>query len=84
MAYADRRLVVVHIESLAVRGQGSQEFVGAACFQRILLRFHPGFRGRGVRRDRLRGRAQILANMIEINQVAALFAEPFLDLADDP
>jgi hypothetical protein len=52
--------------------------------ERILLRVHPGLLRRSVRNDGLAGGAQILANMIKVDQVAALRAELLLHLADDP
>src|SRR5271165_7050839 len=81
MAYADRGLVVTHIVSFAVGSQGPEDLAGAPRLQRVLLRLHPGNPRGDVRRDCLRGRAQILANMIEIDQVAALFAEQVFNLA---
>ena len=84
MADADRGLLVSDIETFAMGKQGVRNRAGTARLQRVFLRFHPGFPRRGVRRDRLRGRAQILANTIEIDRIAALFAEPFFDLAQDP
>jgi hypothetical protein len=48
------------------------------------LRLHPDLATRGVGRDRFRGGGQVFANVIEINQIAALIAELLLDLADDP
>ena len=84
MADADRGLIVAHIETFKVEKQGFQNRAGTPRLQRVLLRLHPEFRGHGVRRDRLRGRAQILTDMIEIDQIAALFAEPLLDLTHDP
>ena len=69
MADADRGLIVAHIETFTVEKQGFQNRAGTPRLQRVLLRLHPEFRSHGVRRDRLRGRAQILTDMIEIDQI---------------
>ena len=84
MADTNRGLVIAHIETFAVGSQGFQNRVDAPRLQRNFLRLHPDFPGGGVRRDGLRRRAQIFANMVEIDQIAALSAEPFFDLAHNP
>src|SRR5271166_1276022 len=84
MACPHRGLVVARLGRFAMGSEGSQDLVQAPRLQCVLSRLHPGFAGLWLRRDRLGGFAQILANMIEINQIAALGTEPFLDLADDP
>src|SRR5271168_4189041 len=58
--------------------------IQASSFERVLLRLHPGLLRGGLGRNRFRGVAKILANMIEINQVAALGAKLLLHLAHDP
>ena len=67
-----------------MRNEGVQDLVQARRLQGFLLRLHPGIAGRRNRRDFLGSFAQILTNMIEINQVAALLTELLLDLAGDP
>src|ERR1700746_3074586 len=84
MASAHRRLIVVYFRSFDVAGERRQRPIETPGFKRFLLRVHPGVKRRGVLRNRLGGGAQILANMIKINQVAALRAKVFLHLADDP
>lgn len=84
MASAHRRLIVVYFGSFDVAGERRQRLIETPGFERFLLRVHPGVERRGVLRNRLGGGAQILANMIKINQVAALRAKVFLHLADDP
>ena len=61
-----------------------QDGVETPAFERLLLRLHPGVARDRVGRDRCRGGGQVFADVIEINQVAALIAELLLDLADDP
>src|ERR1700687_1492698 len=72
MASAHRRLIVVYFGSFDVAGERRQRLIETPGFERFLLRVHPGVKRRGVLRNRLGGGAQILANMIKINQVAAL------------
>src|SRR5271166_4504175 len=65
-------------------GERLQDGVETPAFKRILLGLDPGApRGR-VGRDRFGSSGQVFANVIEINQIAALAAELRLDLADDP
>jgi hypothetical protein len=61
-----------------------QRLVQAPRFERVFLSVHSGLLRNGVRRDRLGGLAQVLANMIKIDQVAALLAKLLFHLADDP
>ena len=61
-----------------------QDGVETPAFERLLLRLHPSApRGR-VGRDRFGSSGQVFANVIEINQIAALVAELRLDLTHDP
>src|SRR5271169_4396206 len=75
MASTHRRLIVVCLWSFDVASERRQRLVETPGFERFLLRVDPGV---------LRGGAQILANMIKINQVAALRAKVLFHLADDP
>src|ERR1700735_5515920 len=84
MASAHRSLVVVHFRSFEMTSECLQRLVEAPGFERVLLRVHPGLSRGGLGRNRFRGVAQILANMIKINQVAALGAKLLLHLAHDP
>src|SRR5258708_553552 len=84
MASAHWSLVVVHFRSFEMTSEGLQRLVETPGFERVLLRVHPGLLRGGLGRNRFRGVAQILANMIEINQVAALGAKLLLHLAHDP
>src|SRR5271163_2420209 len=84
MASPYRRLFFVHVGAFAVARQLLQHVRRTPCFERVLLSLHPGLSRGGVRRDRLGGGTQILADMIEINQVAALSAKLLLHLAYDP
>src|SRR5271157_3445162 len=78
------RMLVVDFGRLATSGKRPQNGVETPAFERLLLRLHPGAARGWVGRDRRRGGAQVFADVIEINQVAALIAELLLDLADDP
>ncbi len=51
--------------------EGVQHLARAPRLQGFLLRLHPGLAGRRNRRDFLGSLAQILTNMIEINQIAS-------------
>src|ERR1700722_15495214 len=84
MASAHGSLVVVHFGRFEMTSECLQRLVEAPGFERVLLRVHPGLSRGGLGRNRFRGVAQILANMIEINQVAALRAKLLLRLAHDP
>src|SRR5271154_3138053 len=84
MASAHWSLVVVHFGRFEMTSECLQRLVEAAGFERVLLRVDPGLLRGGLGRNRFRGVAQILANMIEINQVAALGAKLLLHLAHDP
>src|SRR5580704_14758744 len=84
MASAHGSLVVVHFGRFEMTSEGLQRLVEAPGFERVLLRLHPGLSRGGLGRNRFRGVAQILANMIKINQVAALGAKLLLHLAHDP
>ena len=77
-------MLVIDFGGLAISGERPQDGVETPAFERVLLRLHPDApRGR-VGRDRFGGGGQVFANMIEINQIAALVAELLLDLPDDP
>ena len=65
-------------------GEGAQDGVETPAFERILLRLHPSLATRGVGGDCFGGGGQIFANVIEINQIAALVAELLLHLTHDP
>src|SRR5271168_1069946 len=84
MASAHGSLVVVHFRSFEMTSECLQRLVETPGFERVLLRVDPGLLRGGLGRNRFRGVAQILANMIEINQVAALGAKLLLHLAHDP
>src|ERR1700677_3618494 len=84
MASAHGSLVVVHFGRFEMTSECLQRLVEAPGFERVLLRVHPGLLRGGLGRNRFRGVAQILANMMEINQVAALGAKLLLHLAHDP
>src|SRR6202162_1868523 len=84
MASAQGSLVVVHFRSFEMTSECLQRLVEAPGFERVLLRVHPGLLCGGLGRNRFCGVAHILANMIEINQVAALGAKLLLHLAHDP
>src|SRR5271156_2873604 len=84
MASAHWSLVVVHFRRFEMTSECLQRLVETPGFERVLLRLHPGLLRGGLGRNRFRGDAQILANMIEINQVAALGAKLLLHLAHDP
>ena len=84
MAGSHRRVLVVGFGRLAMSDERPQDGVETPAFERLLLRLHPCAARRRVGRDRRRGGAQVFADVIEINQVAALIAELLLDLADDP
>ena len=62
-------------------GERPQDGVETPACERLLLRLHPGAARGRVGREGFRGGAQVFANMIEINQIAALVAELRLDLA---
>src|SRR5208337_589821 len=84
MASAHRRLFVVDFRRFAMTDERPQCHLETPVSERVLLRLDPGFPRGGVGRDRFGGGAQILANMIEIDQVAALIAKLLLDLAHNP
>src|ERR1700678_4044356 len=84
MASAHWSLVVVHFGRFEMTSECLQRLVEAPGFERVLLRVDPGLLRGGLGRNRFRGVAPILANMIEINQVAALGAQLLLHLAHDP
>ena len=84
MAGSHGRMLVIDFGRLAMSGERAQDGVETPAFERVLLRLHPDLATRGVGRDRFGGGGQIFANVIEINQIAALVAELLLDLADDP
>src|SRR5574337_876435 len=84
MAGSHGRVLVVGFGRLAMSGERPQDGVETPVFERLLLRLHPGAARGRVGRDRRRGGGQVFADVIEINQVAALVAKPRLDLADDP
>ena len=77
-------VLVVGFGRLAMSVERPQDGVETPVFERLLLRLHPGVARDRVGRDCCRGGAQVFADVIEINQVAALVAELLLDLADDP
>ena len=70
MASAHRRLFVVDFRRFAMTDERPQCHLETPVSERVLLRLDPGFPRGGVGRDRFGGGAQILANMIEIDQVA--------------
>ena len=72
MAGSHRRALVIDLGGLAMSGERPQDGVEKAALERLLLLLHPGAARGRVGRDRRRGGAQIFADMIEINQVAAL------------
>ena len=84
MASAHRRVFVVDFRRFAMTDERPQCHLETPVSERVLLRLDPGFPRGGVGRDRFGGGAQILANMIEIDQVAALIAKLLLDLAHNP
>jgi hypothetical protein len=84
MAGSHGRMLVVGFGRLAMSGERPQDGVETPVFERLLLRFHPGVARDPVGRDCRRGGTQVFADVIEINQVAALVAELLFDLADDP
>src|SRR5574340_1731999 len=75
MAGSHGRVLVVGFGRLAMSGERPQDGAETPVFERLLLRLHPGAARGRVGRDRRRGGAQIFADVIEINQVAALVAE---------
>ena len=81
MASPHRRLIVVCVGRFDAGSERRQHVVETPGFERFLLRVHPGV---FVWRDRLGGGTQILANMIKINQVAALRAKLLFHLTHDP
>src|SRR4249919_2103860 len=81
MASPHRRLIVVCVGRFDAGSERRQHVVETPGFERFLLRVHPGV---FVWRDRLGGGIQILANMIKINQVAALRAKLLFHLTHDP
>ena len=84
MAGSHRRMLVVDFGGLAISGERPQDGVETPAFERILLRLQKGAARGRVGRDRFGRSGQVFANMIEINQIAALVAELLLDLPDDP
>ena len=84
MAGSHRRMLVVDFGRLATSGKRPQNGVETSAFERLLLRLHPGAARGRVGRDRFGSSGQVFADVIEINQIAALVAELLLDLADDP
>ena len=84
MAGSHGRVLVIDFGGLAMSRKRPHDGVETPAFERLLLRLHPGVARDRVGRDRFRGSRQVFANMIEINQIAALIAELLLDLADDP
>ena len=81
MAYSHGRVLVIDFGGLAMSGERSQDGVETPAFKRVLLGLHPGAARGRVGRDGFGGGGQVFANMIEINQIAALVAELLLDLA---
>ena len=81
---AHRSLPIIYFGCFEMISERLQRMVETPGFERVLLRLHPGSLCGGVRRNRLGGGAQVLADMIKINQVAALEAKLLLHLADDP
>ena len=84
MAGSHGCVLVVGFGRLAVSRKRPHDRVETPASERLLLRLHPGVARDRVGRDRSRGGGQVFADVIEINQVAALIAELLLDLADDP
>src|SRR5271166_2801659 len=84
MAGSHRRMLVIDFGGLAISGERPQDGVETPAFERVLLRLQNGAARGRVGRDRFGGDGQVFANMIEINQIAALVAELLLDLPDDP
>jgi hypothetical protein len=84
MAGSHGCVLVVGFGRLAVSRKRPHDSVETPASERLLLRLHPGVARDRVGRDRSRGGGQVFADVIEINQVAALIAELLLDLADDP
>src|SRR5574340_470870 len=76
MAGSHGRVLVVGFGRLAMSGERPQDGVETPVFERLLLRLHPGVARGRVGRDGRRGGAQVFADVIEINQVAALVAKP--------
>jgi len=73
------RMLVVDFGRLATSGKRPQNGVETPAFERLLLRLllrlHPGAPRVRVGRDRFGSSGQVFANVIEINQIAALVAE---------
>ena len=83
MAGSHGRMLVVDFGRLATSGKRPQNGVETPAFERLLLRLHPGAPRGLVGRDRFGSSGQVFANVIEINQIAALVAELLLDLTHD-
>jgi hypothetical protein len=84
MAGPHGRVLVVGFGRLAMSRKRPQDGVETPTFELLLLCLHPGVARGRVGRDRRRGGGQVFADVVEINQVAALIAELLLDLADNP
>ena len=84
MAGSHRRMLVIDFGGLAMSDERPQNGVETPAFERLPLRLDEGAAPPRVGRDGFRSRRQVFANVIEINQIAALVAELLLDLADDP
>src|SRR5271156_3528935 len=80
MASTHWGLGVVYFRSFEMTSECLQRLVETPGFERVLLRVHPGLLRGWLGRNRFRGAAQILANMIEINQVVSLGAKLLLHL----
>ena len=81
MAGSHGRMLVIDFGGLAMSGERPQAGVETPAFERLFLRLHPGVARDRVGRDGCRGGAQLFADVIEINQIAALVAELLLNPA---
>ena len=82
MAGSHGRVLVVDLGRLAMSHKRPQDSVETPASERLLLHLHPSVARDRVGRDGCRGGGQVFADVIEIDQVAALVAELLLDLAD--
>ncbi len=82
MAGAHGCFLVSHTDVLAMRRQSLEHRREPPLLEGLLLRLHPGLAGGGLGLQGFGGGAQVLADVVEVDQVAPLFPEPLFDLPD--
>ena len=79
-----RCLAIRHVSGLKVRPQGLEDVRTLSDFERVFLLIEPGFGRVCLRVNRRSGGAQVIADMIEIDQIPTLTAEALFHLPRNP